>query len=471
MSAESKSPFGEVDGFMISGVSREQDRVIRVVVRITTDGGLNSFLMTECADSSTLEWEGTGKMTFTMRHKEQRLEMVMTCLHDAEEKVLRVSPVVYFRPFGWVRLRDQKLLLDRGSVAYSVPVDIEEERLSSSAHAVEEPTLETELNNLRRLHSHMGVSQDRDQTVNSPTDYANLPSTRLSRWKPVNGGKRPRFYLQVPGAGLPPIRPHWEVAVEEARIAKEEDTRRRRTFATQRWGPTLNRILRGIFGDPIRRRSIVSRWHERNPTRGVTVTEIFTHFIESIMDAPRSLVVTSHGFLLFDNESLLIPYLWLTLEERMFFVKMYVHRAEIFQDSVAGYSNQFWLRGCLLDGIVNAAVCPRQVVQEFSLVTIDAALSRRVPVVLLNLIAAVRACIHRKAPTVIDKFLLHLSAALQQREVKEGVEQLGMLVAIAGEAPEIPDIASRFGNDTAMATCSLMFTKGRNGHNGILTAV
>ncbi len=188
MSAESKSPFGEVDGFMISGVSREQDRVIRVVVRITTDGGLNSFLMTECADSSTLEWEGTGKMTFTMRHKEQRLEMVMTCLHDAEEKVLRVSPVVYCRPFGWVRLRDQKLLLDRGSVAYSVPVDIEEERLSSSAHAVEEPTLETELNNLRRLHSHMGVSQDRDQTVNSPTDYANLPSTRLSRWKPVNSG-------------------------------------------------------------------------------------------------------------------------------------------------------------------------------------------------------------------------------------------------------------------------------------------
>lgn len=430
MESESKSPFGDVDGLQLMGMHREIDRVMVIVPRLCTDSGLNTLTMSERSDSVGVGWDSTGTLSYTALRKDQRVDMKLSCSHDAGSKVMMISPVIHFHPYGWVRLCDKELPLDHSSITWGIPRDIEEERLSTKANV--SMTLEDELANLDRVHGNQVVSPRKTKPITST--YRSVLRFASS--------KRPRLLRPVPG-GLPALTDKWAAERDEDRERAKHDQYVRRKAAAHRWAESLISVLKGIFGNPLRRRSIMNRWHHRAPNDRTVTTDVFVAFIETIMDRPVNLVVTSQGFQVFDEESLLIPYRWLTQAERMFFVRLYIHRDEVFDNFVEGFANQFWLKSCLLNDAVKSAVCPRQLVQEFSLVAVDAALSKKKPVVLLNLIAAVRACIHRKTPTSVDVFLIHLSAALQQRKIKECLEQLGMLVSIAGEEPEVPSLTSR----------------------------
>lgn len=194
--------------------------------------------------------------------------------------------------------------------------------------------------------------------------------------------------------------------------------------------------------------------------------------MHALLHSQISLSLTDTALFLFSNSSVVdadalsVPYSWMTTEEQVFCYRLYVNRNDLFADAadfnrssecvttassvVASTTTaaasvgadvpgnkivSYQLRRFVLDdAVVKNAICGRYIVQQFVLDCIEYGMSspRRVHIFLSVLSAVGRLYVGSKMK---DVFLLNLKIALEQVSVWDAVNELGLLVNIAGSTP------------------------------------
>ena len=98
-----------------------------------------------------------------------------------------------------------------------------------------------------------------------------------------------------------------------------------------------------------------------------------------------------------------------------------------------GYGSQYILEDCFLDDLIREAVCTKSLIQEFALMCFDYGIRWGRPEILLSLLSAVGTCYvsHKN-----DAFMARLRVALDKRNARDAIEQIGMFVALNGQRPE-----------------------------------
>ncbi len=442
------SPFGNVCGIHLRGTMQDNGRTVQLSVYLISDAGLTERHVAPQQKGQGILWGEMGDVTYQMRLEESGVSEVivlLSYLHDVEERTLMSSVVVHFVPHGWVKLKDVSVPLNREAptTELQIPGDITEEKLNTTPRSNDniESIYGLRLANrdtVLKYHNHFEKRPRHDAKVSVEDDDDDEETHGAKKIKPT-----PTLVAVLPSL------PHdFSSFARQRELSAERELKYAKDVAVE-WEQPLRDFFKGILADPFRVRDLVRMWHSRlipiatttiSGANGVGVVvdpdrtspvRIFHVFMNSLLYAEKMLELTETHLYLFNPAiapSLGIALSWLTTDEQIFCNRIYVHRARLFQrrhepDASRYRLSRFWLDKL----VVETAFCTRFVVYQFALDCIDCTLRARRPIVLLTLISAAGR-LYVENPR--DPFVARLKMALEKPSIKSAVEEMGMFVRI-----------------------------------------
>lgn len=457
-----QSPFGRVSGLEIKGtIETGQIETVKLIISLKSDSGLNSTCATiKPGGRSAVAWQGAGTLDYTVNS--HNVDISVGYVHSRVDKYkIRLSIVLHFTPHGWVRLPETVLQLAGHNfpISFLIPQDVAEENLITATKFTG-ITADVERVYGKRLPDECRelVSKNTRKPAIRPTVADLRRSTETGVDPMVYAIERKRQRLDEYGDAFPVN------SLSKQRSLAEQETQKRVSSLLDAWEMPVKMFLRRLFCTETRFRCIVQKWHNR---RAIP----FDAFMDTLLRTRYALELTDTALHLFgnatltDSDALSIPYTWMTTDEQTFCYRLYVNRSLLFADAAdfnrstesmpstrtavgaagggggggAGNHNNtvvsYRLRRFLLDEqIVVPTVCGRFMTQQFVLDCVEYGMSswRRFHVFVAVLSAVGR--LH-SAAKLKDVFLLNLKMALEQLSAWDAVNELGLLVSIAGSSP------------------------------------
>lgn len=459
-----QSPFGRVTGLEVRGtIETGQVETVKLIVELKSDSGLNSAYATiKPGGRSSVAWQGAGTLDYTVNT--HNVDISVGYVHSRVDKhKIRLSIVLDFKPHGWVRLPETVLQLAGHNfpISFLIPQDVTEENLISAAKFTGICT-DVERAYGKRLPDECRelVAKNTRKPEIRPTvaDLRRSAETGVDPMVYAIERKRQRLDEYSTGSNVN--------SFSKQRLVAEKESHARITRLLDEWEMPVKEFLRRIFCSATRFRCIVQKWHNR---RAIP----FDAFIKALLHTRYALALTDTALHLFENsmvetDALSIPYTWMTTDEQTFCYRLYVNRMSLFADaadfnrstealpsSVAtlasfaattasaatgkgkgnGQPASYRLRRFLLDEyVVIPTLCGRFMVQQFVLDCIEYGLSSwhrfHVFVAVLSAVGKLHAAAGQN-----DAFLLNLKMAMERLSAWDAVNELGLLVSIAGSSP------------------------------------